>query len=378
MNRILNSLILFLGIMAIGGGQAHANKTMEIQQELASKKASHAVLAKKADTLNYEVTSLERKLVALSANLRLHEETLSDTDQKLQDLRQKKTMYIKRLYKDQQAMGGIVSATRRYTQTPTASMLVQSKPIDAARASMIMKSAIPQLHAQSVYAQSRLSEIAGIENAIAEQLDTQTAQNKQLNQQQEALSALLKERKNLYKSTENERRAQEKEVAALAKESRNLEELMEKLKVKSKSRKDKPVQTAWTSFLPTGTLLPVHGKILTGFGDKDALGADSKGITFLTRSEATVITPLAGKVKFAGAFQGYKQILIVEHQGGYHSLVAGLARIDTVAGASLAAGEPVGVAQNSGSPQIYYELRQNGKPVNPKKLLVAQKKQEKS
>ncbi|MEZ0226592.1 MAG: peptidoglycan DD-metalloendopeptidase family protein, partial [Alphaproteobacteria bacterium] len=75
-------------------------------------------------------------------------------------------------------------------------------------------------------------------------------------------------------------------------------------------------------------------------------------------------------------FQKYRQILIVEHAGGYHSLIAGLGRIDTVVGATLAAGEPVGIAEKSDDgARIYYELRQNGAPVNPRKLLVAQKKQ---
>ena len=88
------------------------------------------------------------------------------------------------------------------------------------------------------------------------------------------------------------------------------------------------------------------------------------------------MTPLAGTVKFAGTFQKYKQILIVEHEGGYHSLIAGLGRIDTVVGATLFAGEPVGIAETAGTEaRIYYELRQDGEPVNPRKLLVAQKKQ---
>jgi septal ring factor EnvC (AmiA/AmiB activator) len=126
-------------------------------------------------------------------------------------------------------------------------------------------------------------------------------------------------------------------------------------------------------------LLPVQGRIRVGFGETDELGGRSKGVTFIVRSGATVVTPLAGKVKFAGPFQKYKQILIIEHRGGYHSLIAGLGRIDTVVGASLDAGEPVGSADNSSSEsRVYYELRQNGEPVNPQKLLAEQHKQDRS
>ena len=239
-----------------------------------------------------------------------------------------------------------------------------------------MKSLIPSINQQSTYLQAQLSEIGKIEGKIREQLQLQLQQNKQLNRQQDTLTSLLEDRHKIYQVTESQRQEQEKEVATLIKESRNLEELMQKLKQKSQN-KEGPARTA-PAPLPSNILLPVNGTIRTGFGDNDDLGAESKGITFLTRPGSRVVVPLAGTVKFAGAFQKYKQILIVEHRGGYHSLIAGLARIDTVVGAALAAGEPIGVTDNSASPQIYYELRQNGKPVNPKKLLIAQKKQEKS
>ena len=322
------------------------------------------------------MSTLKTNLVKISGDLRTSEESLSSTDQHLKNLEQKKETYLKNLYKDQDAMGGLVSAVNKYARTTTPNMLLQSNPIDAARASLIMKSVMPRLQQQSSYLKSQLTEIKKIEGDIADQLELQTQQNKNLNKQQENLEALLKERRKVYQSTEAERQAQEKEVARLTKESRNIEELMQKIKSRDDEEDDN--RKIADIRLPSDLLTPVRGMVHTAFGEKDDLGAQSKGITFSTKPGARVVIPLAGIVKFAGTFQKYKQILIVEHQGGYHSLIAGLARIDTVVGASLAAGEPVGVAEASGSPQIYYELRQNGKPINPQKSLVAQRKQEKS
>ncbi|MBI3440470.1 MAG: peptidoglycan DD-metalloendopeptidase family protein [Proteobacteria bacterium] len=384
MNRTLHSLILFLGAAVVSAGCllatkpacASADKIQEIQQALANKKASHALLTEKAAALSSEVTTLKNNLIDVSRNLITSENGLSETEQRLKDLQQKKTTYTENLSKDQKTLNDLVSAARRYSQTSTSLMLVETKPVDAARASIVMKSIIPAIHQQSVYLQSRLSEIAQIEEDIAGQLQLETQQNRQLNAQKAELAKLLEERNKLYLSTESQRREQEREVVLLTKESKTLEELMEHLKSKSKDNTGKTAMARGE--LPANILLPVHGNIRSGFGDKDELGAESKGITFMTRAGASVITPLAGTVKFAGAFQNYKQILIVEHPGGYHSLITGLGHIDTVVGAALAAGEPVGMAETSGSPQIYYELRHNGKPVNPQKLLIAQRKQEKS
>jgi murein hydrolase activator len=76
---------------------------------------------------------------------------------------------------------------------------------------------------------------------------------------------------------------------------------------------------------------------------------------------------------FAGPFRGYGLILIVEHPNGYHSLIAGLGRIDTAVGQHVLAGEPVGVmgSPTDGNPELYFELRRNGQPINPQRGMSA-------
>ena len=77
--------------------------------------------------------------------------------------------------------------------------------------------------------------------------------------------------------------------------------------------------------------------------------------------------PFDGQVVFSGPFRGYGPIVILEHGGGYHSLIAGLHRIDTTDGSWVVAGEPVGVMSTGprGERSLYLELRRNGQPINP-------------
>ena len=78
---------------------------------------------------------------------------------------------------------------------------------------------------------------------------------------------------------------------------------------------------------------------------------------------------------FAGAFKGYGQLLIIEHGEGYHSLLAGLSRIDNTIGQQVLSGEPAGIMGNpkKGPPILYVELRRNGQPINPLPWLAARK-----
>ena len=117
---------------------------------------------------------------------------------------------------------------------------------------------------------------------------------------------------------------------------------------------------------------PAQGRVVIGFGERDG-SSETRGITIQTGPGAQVIAPYDGQVVFAGPFRDYGLLLIIEHGGGYHSLLAGLERIDSAVNQTLLAGEPVGVMARpaDGNPRLYLELRQNNRPVNPLPWLAA-------
>jgi septal ring factor EnvC (AmiA/AmiB activator) len=114
---------------------------------------------------------------------------------------------------------------------------------------------------------------------------------------------------------------------------------------------------------PAGYRLPVTGRVLAGFGAPVG-GGTSKGLVLGPPQGAVVIAPAEGRVAFSGPYRGYGRIVIIEHAGGWTSLVTGLARSDVVVGEQLVAGAPLGVAPRSG-PRVTLELRHDGEPVNP-------------
>ena len=117
---------------------------------------------------------------------------------------------------------------------------------------------------------------------------------------------------------------------------------------------------------------PAQGRVVIGFGERDG-ASETRGVTIQTGPGAQVIAPYDGQVVFAGPFRDYGLLLIIEHGGGYHSLLAGLERIDSAVNQTLLAGEPVGVMARptDGNPRLYLELRQNNRPINPLPWLAA-------
>jgi septal ring factor EnvC (AmiA/AmiB activator) len=134
----------------------------------------------------------------------------------------------------------------------------------------------------------------------------------------------------------------------------------------------------------SGVRMPVRGSLVSAFGSATGDLSEARGIVLETRPQAQVVAPFDGQIVFQGPFRSYGQILIIEHRGGYHTVLAGLGRVDAVVGQWLLAGEPVGIMGTSGGavadsgqsaggsetsgqdhPKLYVELRHNGQPVDP-------------
>lgn len=121
-------------------------------------------------------------------------------------------------------------------------------------------------------------------------------------------------------------------------------------------------------------LLPARGKLIAQFGERiDGEPDASKGLTIETRAASQVIAPFDGRIAYAGPFRRYGLILIIEHGGRYHTLLAGLDQIHAVVGQWVLAGEPVGIMGSipESRPRLYMELRQTGQPINPLPWLAA-------
>ena len=115
---------------------------------------------------------------------------------------------------------------------------------------------------------------------------------------------------------------------------------------------------------------PIAGRMLTPFGQRGRVmsrAPGQTGVQFAAEEGSSVRTVHDGIVAFAGPFTGYGNLVIVDHGAETYSLYGQLGAAQVERGARVERGEAVGTAGSilAGIPGIYFEMRVDGKPVDP-------------
>jgi len=118
--------------------------------------------------------------------------------------------------------------------------------------------------------------------------------------------------------------------------------------------------------------LPVRGEIVETYGKHKHPDFNSytfsKGVSISAGAGSDIKAIYDGSVIFSDYFKGYGNMIIIDHGGGYFSLYAHAARILKKVGADVARNETVatvGDTDSSRGPMLYFEIRHQGKPVDP-------------
>jgi septal ring factor EnvC (AmiA/AmiB activator) len=134
-----------------------------------------------------------------------------------------------------------------------------------------------------------------------------------------------------------------------------------------------PVESVALPLKPfRGTLdWPVSGQVLSRFGQsrnpRFGTTVSQSGIEIAAAESEGVRAVHEGRVVFADVFAGFGQLAIVDHGNLGYSLYGYLGSIAKLKGAAVAAGERLGTTGRSpsGNSALYFELRIDGKPVDP-------------
>jgi murein hydrolase activator len=295
----------------------------------------------------------------------------------------------------------LLAALERYVHTPRlAALLAPQSPVDRLRSGMLMAAAVPAL---SEEAHTLIAELQHLEtlrrDALAKE-DNLTRDRQALATSRQRIDQLDAKREDLRRQILGEYAGSDPRALKQGTVAVDLPDLIQRgdaeADIRDRERRARaalaknqaaatdPTQLKSLKTFDKGAALtpPIAGPVAQRFGETDKSGAPSQGLRLVGVGDAVVVAPFDGQVDYAGPFQGYGTTLIIGHRGGYHSVLAGLGRVDAKIGEWVVAGEPVAALPDAATTPdtaggdnvvtLYFELRQDGRPVDPQLPLADQ------
>ncbi|GEM_PF-1204278 len=323
------------------------------QRKAEEKQKEEKVLSQKLEALSSEMGRLQGELVSLQTQLkslelqmaRLRTE-IQKIESKIQGLEEGLSKRVMVLLKVRH--GGalqVLLESQSYGEF-LRNLDLLSKLIEAERMKLL------QLKALKLEQQEKAIELEALQRDVAKKAY-------RVQKLKQALALKQSEMEKLLESVRKEKEEELKRIAELQRRKRALEELLARLAREKKPEEDHLNRLKDKLPLPAeGTLkkLPYH-----------------EGVAILCRPGTEVRAVGDGKVVFASPFEGYGNLVIIDHGRGYHTVYAYLDQILKRPGERVKAGEVIGKvleAQKEDGPFVYFEVRHNGRCEPPSKWLA--------
>lgn len=286
-----------------------------------------------------------------------------------------------RLAAAQEPVARLLAALTGLARRPTIAAIAQPGSIDdLIHVRAMLGATLPAVRARTVEVRTALAATRRLADAAALATRALADGRADLDRQRAALIALEARHRGQAVALSRDAADQSERAMAMGERARDLVDRLE--------QQDAAVATvAGLADLPGPTLpqtagtavprdaaaaayrLPVQGRIVVGLGELSLAGVRSRGLSFAVLPAARVTAPAGGTIRYAARFRGYGVIVLIDHGGGWSSLVTGLGSTDVRPGMTVAAGVRIGRAAVTDEPRVTVELRRRGRPVDIAALL---------
>jgi len=335
-----------------------------------------------------------RQAAALAARIQESEAGIAVAEARLTLIEGQRERLATRLAQRQQPVVRLTGALQRFSRRPLGLSVMRPGSVkEMVYLRAMLASTLPEVQRRTAALRSEIEHGNALRGEAGRTLVALRGEEKLLQQRRTELAALETRQRLASRRASGDADREAERALALAEEARDLDGLVERLDAAGSLREElaalpgpiiRPPRPADSEVLAdtrpssTATLaarrglsgyqLPVAGRTVAGFGAPTGSGVLSQGVSLMPRAGALVVAPGGGRVAFAGPYRGYGRIVILEHEGGWTSLVTGMARVDVRVGDELLGGAPLGVAGPT-RPVVTLELRRDGRPVNPLEFL---------
>ena len=349
---------------------------------LERERANEAQLRATRDQLAGEAQTLQEKLIANAQRVQALESAFRTTADEIAVLASREAELSVQFDEDRAAVGHLLAVIQRLDADEPPALAVRSDDsLAAARGAMMLGAMLPPVYEQAAVLGRQLRTL----NETRTALETKNQQAREealaLNAARSELSSLLTQRRQQAAIAQTRLVEITSVTQDAARQTNDLKSLLDRIAM---LRAQMGPDSGMTVVAPDGgpgglqrgsLIRPVVGTAVSG----DSAGPGRtpgtigpQGLWFQAKGLGQAVAPADSEVVFAGAYQKFGQVLILEITGGYHLLLAGFGRIDVQIGDLVLAGEPVGVLPEGEAAQLYLELRRNSQTMDPAPWMSAE------
>jgi septal ring factor EnvC (AmiA/AmiB activator) len=358
-------LLLFPSVSNTATPQEELKKIQE--QIQAHKKELSETLMRESSVLN-ELDSVNIKLTKVERELRRQRRILKQTEAQIDEVNSEIAQTRKSLDKQKEWLARKLRIMQRYGYAGDMVMILMSAE-DISRMMRVWKY-LENLtrYEHDVLSSYRANLVALDEKSeklrvLRAELERNTAQVKT---KENEMNEKKREKELILSSVRNDKSSHQKMLSELREAANRLLDI-----IRESSKKD-DYSARGFSRLKGKMDWPAEGKIAIPYGSQKDPQFDTpvfrNGIHIETDASADARSIYAGKVIFAEWFKGFGQLVIVNHGSGYHSLYGNLSEIFSHVGDIIKENQVIGKVGMSGilnAPGLYFEIRYNGKPLDP-------------
>ena len=347
-----------------------------------------AVLEAQAGAARDEADRLKKRSAALAARIQSAEADIDAAEARVALVSRRLADQQTRLAEQQQPLLALTASLQQLSRRPPVSVLAQPGSLrDMVHARAVLDAVMPVIQERTAGVRQELARLRTTQQQQRVALQALSASKAQLAERRDALTRLENEGRLRSRDLMSSAQLEADRALGLGEKARDIVDLMDALEADAAVRGEladlsgplprpadpasaapqaAPVVPAASRDADLGAgayRLPVVGRIVAGLGEVNDSGVRSRGITVATQPGGQVVAPAAGRVSFAGDYRGYGKIVIIDHGGGWTSLITGMIALSVSVGDTLDAGAPVGRAGSDDS-RITVELRRAGRPVD--------------
>jgi septal ring factor EnvC (AmiA/AmiB activator) len=366
---------------------AHEREQLiDAKQQSAAAMARSALLEKQAEAASSEADRLKKRSAALAARIQSAEADISAGEARVALVTRRLSAQRARLAEQQQPLLELAASLQQLSRQPPVSVLAQPGSLsDMVHARAVIDAAMPVIERRTAGVRRELTALDTTRRQQAIALKALSTSKAQLAHRRDALTRLENEGRLRSRELMSSAQLEADRALGLGEKARDIVELMDSLEADGAVRAQlaelagpiprprNPEASVTGSAAPPAAAeaeltrgayrLPVVGRIVAGLGEVNESGVRSRGITIAARPGGQVVAPAPGRVGFAGDYRGYGKIVIIDHGGGWVSLLTGMIALSVGVGDTVDAGAPVGRAGSDDS-RITVELRRAGRPVD--------------